>query len=77
MTREFLEVDRRKVPVSSLSSVDLNAWSEKVTIQDEAGNPMLSTVCTGIMSHDLFLTTLDVLLDNERASSAEATPSLA
>jgi hypothetical protein len=76
VTREFLEVDRRKVPVSSLSSVDLNAWSEKVTIQDEAGNPMLSTVCTGIMSHDLFLTTLDVLLDNERASSAEATPSL-
>ena len=77
VTREFLEVDRRKVPVSSLSSVDLNAWSEKVTIQDEAGNAMLSTVCTGIMSHDLFLTTLDVLLDNERASSAEATPSLA
>jgi hypothetical protein len=77
VTREFLEVDGRKVPVSTLSSVDLNAWSEKVTIQDEAGNAMLSTVCTGIMSHDLFLTTLDVLLDAERASSAEAKPSLA
>jgi hypothetical protein len=77
VTREFLEVGGRKVPVSTLSSVDLNAWSEKVTIKDEAGNPMLSTVCTGIMSHDLFLTTLDVLLDCENTSSAETTPSLA
>ena len=77
VTREFLEVDGHKVPVSALSSVDLNAWSEKVTIQDEAGNPMLSTVCTGIMSHDLFLTTLDVLLDAQRASNGETVESLA
>lgn len=77
VTREFLEVGGRKVPMSTLSSIDLNSWSEKVTIKDEAGNPMLSTVCTGIMSHDLFLTTLDVLLDPENTSSAETTPSLA
>jgi hypothetical protein len=63
--------------VSTLTSVDLNAWSEKVTIKDETGNPMLSTVCTGIMSHDLFLTTLDVLLDVDRASNDETAPSLA
>lgn len=63
--------------MSTLSSIDLNSWSEKVTIKDEAGNPMLSTVCTGIMSHDLFLTTLDVLLDPENTNSAETTPSLA
>ncbi|MNZ62990.1 hypothetical protein D3C78_811270 [compost metagenome] len=77
VTREFLEVDGRKVPVSALSSVDLNAWSEKVTLKDEAGNQILSTLCTGIMSHDLFLMTLDVLLDAERASSGETAPSLA
>jgi len=77
VTREFLQVDGRKAPVSTLTSVDLNAWSEKVTIKDETGNPMLSTVCTGIMSHDLFLSTLDVLLDAERASNDEAAPSLA
>jgi len=77
VTREFLEVDGRKVPVSSLASVDLNAWSEKVTLKDEAGNQVLSTVCTGIMSHDLFLTTLDVLLDAQRASSGETVESLA
>jgi hypothetical protein len=77
VTREFLEVDGRKVPVSTLSSVDLNAWSEKVILKDEAGNQILSTVCTGIMSHDLFLTTLDVLLDAQRASSDETVESLA
>ncbi|PNB71690.1 hypothetical protein C1X64_23795 [Pseudomonas sp. GW456-E7] len=77
VTREFLEVDGRKVPVSTLASVNLNAWSEKVTLKDEAGNQVLSTVCTGIMSHDLFLTTLDVLLDAQRASSGETVESLA
>ncbi|MNN67197.1 hypothetical protein D3C81_1828180 [compost metagenome] len=77
VTREFLQVDGRKAPVSTLTSVDLNAWSEKVTIKDETGNPMLSTVCTGIMSHDLFLTTLDVLLDGERTGSEKTTSSLA
>jgi len=77
VTREFLQVDGRKAPVSTLTSVDLNAWSEKVTIKDETGNPMLSTVCTGIISHDLFLSTLDALLDAERASNDEAAPSLA
>ena len=77
VTRESLQVDGRKAPVSTLTSVDLNAWSEKVTIKDETVNPMLSTVCTGIMSHDLFLSTLDALLDAERASNDEAAPSLA
>ena len=77
VTREFLEVDGRKVPVSALASVNLNAWSEKVTLKDEAGNQILSTVCTGIMSHDLFLTTLEVLLDAQRASSGETVESLA
>jgi len=77
VTREFLEVDGRKVPVSALASVNLNAWSEKVTLKDEAGNQILSTVCTGIMSHEVFLTTLDVLLDAQRASSGETVESLA
>jgi hypothetical protein len=77
VTRDLLEVDGRKVPMSTLSSIELNAWSEKVTITDETGSEMLSTVCTGIMSHDLFLTTLDVLLDAQRMGSGEAEPSLA
>jgi hypothetical protein len=77
VTSKFLEVEGRKVPISTLSSIDLNTWSEKVTINDEAGNQLLSTVCTGIMSHDLFLTTLDVLLDAQRASSGETVQSLA
>jgi hypothetical protein len=54
----------------------MNTWSEKVTIKDEAGSPILSTVCTGILSHDLFLTTLDVLLDAERVDLGEQAPTL-
>ncbi|MGF6093141.1 hypothetical protein [Pseudomonas sp. 18173] len=77
VTSEFLEVEGSKIPLSTLSSVDVNKWSELVTIKDAAGNQILSTVCTGIMSHDLFLTTLDVLLDAQRASSGETVSSLA
>ncbi|RAU47879.1 MULTISPECIES: hypothetical protein [unclassified Pseudomonas] len=62
MTREWLEVEGRKLPLSSLASVDLNTWSEKVTLVDEHGKPMLSTIATGILSHDVFLATLEVLL---------------
>jgi hypothetical protein len=71
VTREFLEVQGRKVPMSSLRTLDLSAWSEKVVIRDEAGKEVLSTVCTGIMSHDLFLHTLGVILDNEAADCGE------
>jgi hypothetical protein len=71
VTREFLEVQGRKVPMSSLRTLDLSEWSEKVVIRDEAGKEVLSTVCTGIMSHDLFLHTLGVILDNEAADRGE------
>lgn len=47
--------------MSSLRSVDLNAWTEKVVIKDESGKPVLSTIATGILSHDLFLNTLDAV----------------
>lgn len=76
LTSEFLDVEGRKVPVSSLRSVDLNTWSEKVTIKDDAGSPILSTICTGILSHDVFLTTLDVLLDAKRVDLGEQAPTL-
>ncbi|KQN50287.1 hypothetical protein ASE98_23945 [Pseudomonas sp. Leaf48] len=76
-TGECLDVEGSKIPLSTLSTVDLNKWSEMVTIKDATGRQILFTVCTGILSHDLFLTTLDVLLDTERASSAETAPSLA
>jgi hypothetical protein len=77
VTPEFLEVEGSKVPLSTLSTVDLNKWTEMVTINDATGRQILSTVCTGIMSHDLFLTTLDVLLDGERTGSEKTTSSLA
>jgi hypothetical protein len=77
VTRDSLDVEGSKVPLSTLSTVDLNNWTENVAIEDATGRQILSTVCTGIMSHDLFLTTLDVLLDAERASTDVAVSSLA
>lgn len=71
VTGEFLEVQGRKVPMSSLRTLDLSDWSEKVVIRDEAGKEVLSTLCTGIMSHDLFLNTLGVILDNAAAARGE------
>lgn len=60
--RDFLEYQGNKVPVSSLRTVDLNAWTENVVIRGENGKPVLSTIATGILSHDLFLNTLDLVL---------------
>ncbi|VVN87885.1 hypothetical protein PS710_01635 [Pseudomonas fluorescens] len=71
VTRSFLEVGGRKVPMSALRTVDLSAWSEKVVIKDETGNAVLSTVGTGILSHDLFLNTLDAVLEVEETARAE------
>lgn len=71
MTRDFLEVQGRKVPMSSLRTVDVSVWSEKVVIKDETGKEVLSTVCTGILSHDLFLATLSAILDDEAADRGE------
>ncbi|WP_426133642.1 hypothetical protein [Pseudomonas sp. PWP3-1b2] len=70
--RDFLEYQGNKVPMSSLRTVDLNAWTEKVVIKDENGKPVLSTIATGILSHDLFLNTLDVVLAVEEQARAPA-----
>lgn len=63
LTREFLEVRGKQVAISTLNTVDLNAWTERVIIRDEAGKEVLNTICTGIMSHDLFLNTLAALFE--------------
>jgi hypothetical protein len=70
--RDFLEYQAHKVPMSSLRTVDLNAWTENVVIKDENGKPVLSTIATGILSHDLFLSTLDVVLAVEEQAREPA-----
>jgi hypothetical protein len=77
VTANFIEVQGRKVPMSTLRTVDLSAWTERVVIKDENGQEVLSTLCTGILSHDLFLNTLDVLLGAEAESRDQAEPVLA
>ncbi|MBC3302420.1 hypothetical protein H0Z09_14920 [Pseudomonas sp. SWRI18] len=65
VSRTFLEYQGRTVPMASLRTVDLNAWTEKVVIKDESGKAVLSTIATGILSHDLFLNTLDAVFAAE------------
>lgn len=72
LSRDFFEYQGNRVPVSSLRTVDLNAWTENVVIKDENGKPVLSTIATGILSHDLFLSTLDVVLAVEEQARKPA-----
>lgn len=72
VSRAFLDYQGRKVPMSSLRTVDLNAWTEKVVIKDENGNAVLSTIATGILSHDLFLNTLDAVFAAEEQAREPA-----
>ncbi|MCD5973511.1 hypothetical protein [Pseudomonas quasicaspiana] len=77
VTRDFLEVQGSKVPMSTLRTIDLSNWTEKVVIKDENGKVVLSTICTGILSHDLFLNTLHVLLGAETGNRDQVEPVLA
>jgi hypothetical protein len=70
--RDFLEYQGNKVPMSSLRTVDLGTWTENVVIKDENGKPVLSTIATGILSHDLFLNTLDIVLAVEEQAREPA-----
>ncbi|MNQ25656.1 hypothetical protein D3C85_388780 [compost metagenome] len=71
ITRDALEVQGQRVPVSSLRNVDLNAWTEKVVIKDAAGNTVLSTIGLGILGLDLFLNTLSLVLEQNREIAAD------
>ena len=70
--RDFLEYQGNKVPMSSLRTVNLGTWTENVVIKDENGKPVLSTIATGILSHDLFLNTLDIVLAVEEQAREPA-----
>ena len=72
VSRTFLDYQGRKVPMASLRSVDLNAWTENVVIKDESGKAVLSTIATGILSHDLFLNTLDAVFAAEEQTREPA-----
>lgn len=61
VSRTFLHYKGENVSMASLRTVDLNAWTENVVIKDESGKVVLSTIATGILSHDVFLNTLDAL----------------
>ncbi|WP_338478430.1 hypothetical protein VRB67_19590 [Pseudomonas trivialis] len=61
VSRTFLQYKGENVSMASLRTVDLNAWTENVVIKDESGKVVLSTVATGILSHDVFLHTLNAL----------------
>ncbi|MEX6678589.1 hypothetical protein QWI18_21960 [Pseudomonas sp. W2Oct36] len=54
-------------------SVSSAQWQFSDTeIKDENGKPVLSTIATGILSHDLFLNTLDIVLGVEEQAREPA-----
>ncbi|WP_338488226.1 hypothetical protein VRB78_20300 [Pseudomonas trivialis] len=61
VSRTFLQYKGENVSMASLRTVDLNDWTENVVIKDESGKVVLSTIATGILSHDVFLHTLNAL----------------
>ena len=77
VSNDFLQVQGAHVPLSALRSVDLSAWTEKVVITDVSGKVVLSTMTTGILSHDLFLNTLSLLMDRTAEGLPSAAPVLA
>lgn len=72
VTHDALDVDGRRIAMSSLRNIDLSAWTELVVIKDESGETVLSTVGNGIMSFDLFLNTLHSQLEAPKAQAGEA-----
>ncbi|WP_256658696.1 hypothetical protein [Pseudomonas sp. LP_7_YM] len=64
----------KQVAISTLITVDLNAWTERVIVRDESGMEVLNTICTGIMSHDLFLNTLAALFEASHTGEPLAEP---
>lgn len=77
LSRDYLQVQGHQVSIASLRSVDLSNWTEKVVIKDAAGQPVLSTMATGILSSDLFLNTLALLMETPAEDQAQAATSLA
>ncbi len=65
LTRTHIEVGGRRIPVATLAKVDLNQWSERITIKDASGAVALSTIASGIFSLDLFLETLAWVLSDD------------
>ena len=43
-----------------------------MVVKDESGKPVLSTIATGILSHDPFLNTLDVVFAVEEHTRESA-----
>ncbi len=68
LTRTHIEVGGRRIPAAALAQVDINQWSERITIKDASGAVALSTIASGIFSLDLCLETLAwILRDENRA----------
>ena len=65
LSRSHIEVGGRRIPAATLAQVDINQWSERITIKDASGAVALSTIASGIFSLDLFLETLAWILREE------------
>lgn len=73
VSRDAVLIQNSVVPMSALRSMDHSRWNETIEVRDAAGKVVLSTLATGILSHDLFLSTLGLLMEtpaNDRPATA-------
>lgn len=71
VSAQYLEVDGRRTPIGLLRDADTSTWTGKVTLKDNDGQVVLSTIATGIMGMDLFLNVLAYLQEHQLSPIAE------
>jgi hypothetical protein len=59
LSAQGLHVDGVTWPGASLKGMNLNDWTERLTIKDAAGTTVFSCIGTGILSFDLFANMID------------------
>ncbi len=77
VSRDAVLVQNSVVPMSTLRSMDHSTWNEKIEIRDAAGKVVLSTVATGILSLDVFLSTLGLLMESSVRGRPATVPAFA
>lgn len=55
LSAEGLHIDGATWPYESLQRIDLNDWTETITLQDDSGKTVFSCVATRILSSDLLV----------------------
>ena len=55
LSSQGLHIDGATWPYESLQRIDLNDWTETISLRDDSGNTVFSCLATRILSSDLFV----------------------